>query len=143
MVLFANSIVVLNYDPATDIAVVQCPDLHDYMLAETKYSIDMLIKTIRNYDVRKPLLDSTRTTISVGSKQSREIATYLALGVMKTRVVKVARIQSPSCSVENHAEGNIKHIQERHRLSFQLKNFTSKEAAISKTKIKLHSPANF
>jgi len=131
MILFENSVIKLDYDPVTDIAVVEYPDLHDYMLSEIKHSIDILVETIRNYDVKKLLLDSTRTVSSVKEEESRDIATYLAAGIMKTRVQKVARVQSPVSAVETRAQGNIKHIKESQALPFLLQNFTDGEEALA------------
>lgn len=130
MVLFENSVVKLDYDPTTDILVVEYPDLHDYLLSEVKHSIDKMLQIIRSYDIKYLLLDSTRTVSSVEENESREVATYLAAGIMKTRVLKVARVQSPMEAVEKRAQCNIKHIQESLPLPFQLKNFTEKAVAL-------------
>ncbi len=56
MILFVNSVIKLNYEPATDIAVVEYPDLHDYLLPEIKHSIDKMVDVIRNYDIKNLLL---------------------------------------------------------------------------------------
>lgn len=130
MILFDNSLIRLDYDLATDILEVEYPDLHDYLLSDIKRSIDTLLDNIKNYDVKRLLLDSTRTIISVGDEESREISTYLAAGLTKTRVQKVARVQSPSAAVENTAQHNIRHIQESRMLSFELQNFSSKALAM-------------
>ena len=130
MILFENSVVKLDYNPATDILDVAYPDLHDYLLPEIKHSINILVDTIKGYDVKKLLLDSTRTVIAVDEAESREIAVYLAGGIMQTRVQKVARVESPSKSVEATAEVNIRHIRETQQLPFQLQNFTSKHEAV-------------
>ncbi|PVY43143.1 hypothetical protein [Pontibacter virosus] len=130
MILFENSIIKLDYNPATDIIAVEYPDLHQYLLPEIKHTIDIMVDIIKSYDIKKLLLDSRRTLIDVTEEESREIASYMAAGVMKTRIQKVARIQSPSEKIEKTSEANIKHISETHALPFQLLNFTNKEAAI-------------
>ncbi|WP_162052178.1 hypothetical protein [Pontibacter pamirensis] len=130
MVLFNNSLIRLDYNPATDIMEVEYPDLHDYLLPEIKRSVDILLDTVKNYDVKRLLLDSTRTIISVGDVESREIATYLAAGLARTRVQKVARVQSPSATVENTAQQNIRHISQVQALPFKLENFSSKALAL-------------
>lgn len=130
MILFENSLIRLDYNPATDILEICYPDLHDFLLPEIKHSIDILIDTVKSYDVKKILLDSSKTTISVSNEESREIAVYLATGLMKTRVQKLARVQSPSSAVEQIAQGNIGHIRESQLLPFQLQNFTIKAVAV-------------
>ncbi|RDV11460.1 hypothetical protein DXT99_24685 [Pontibacter diazotrophicus] len=130
MVLFDNSIIRLDYNPATDIMEVEYPDLHDYLLSEIKRSIDTLLDTMKHYDVKRLLLDSTRTIISVDDEQRREIATYLAAGMTMTRVQKVARVQSASASEETTAQNNIRHIQKALTLPFELQNFINKTLAV-------------
>lgn len=130
MILFQNSIIKLDYNPATDILEVAYPDLHGFLVPEIKHSINTLVENVKNYDVKKILLDSTKTVISVTDEESREVTTCLATGLIKTRVQQIARLQSPSTTVEKTAQGNIRHIQESLSLPFQLKNFNSKADAI-------------
>ena len=130
MILLENSILRLDYNPATDILEVEYPDLHNYLLSEIKHNIDIMMEIVRSYDVKRLLLDSTRSVSSVNADESREIATYLAAGITGTRVQKVARVQSPETAVETRAQNNIKHIRETQQLPFQLQNFTSKVDAL-------------
>lgn len=129
MILLQNSIVKLDYNPATDILEIEYPDLHGYLLLEIKHNINLIVDIIKGYYVKRLLLDSTRTVISVSEEESREIATYLAVGIMKTRVQKVARLQSLNTTVEKTAQGNVRHIEESQPLPFQIQNFTSKTEA--------------
>lgn len=131
MILFKNSVISLNYTPAADILEVGYPDLHGFLLPEIMHSIDILLDNVRNYDVKRVLLDSTRTVISVSGEESRQVALYLAAGLARTRVQKVARLQSASHAVETMAQGNIKHIGETQPLPFELKNFVSRAEAVA------------
>lgn len=130
MVLFENSIVKLDYDPATDILEADYPDLHTYLLPEIKHTIDLMVDIIKNYDIKRLLLDSTNTMVAVSAEESSEIATYLASGVITTRVQKVARVQSQSSVIEETAQNNIKTIEEAQFLPFQLQNFSCKAEAL-------------
>ncbi|MCC9138043.1 hypothetical protein ACFSKU_03655 [Pontibacter silvestris] len=130
MVLFDNSLIRLDYTPATDILAVEYPDLHDFLLSDIKRSIDTLVDTAKHYDVKRVLLDSTRTVSSVSEEASRKIAAYLAAGLMGTRVVKVARVQSPSATVETTAQENMKHVRQSLPLPFELQNFTCRAEAV-------------
>lgn len=131
MILFENSIVKLDYDPATDILEIAYPDLHGYLLPEIKHTISIMVDYIRNYDVKKLLLDSSRTEIFVSAAESKEVASFLAAGIGTTRVEKVARVQSPSEAVEQTAEGNIRHLRQAQQLPFELQNFTGKPEAVA------------
>lgn len=131
MILFDNGIIKLDYNPATDILEVAYPDLVGYLLPEIKNSIDKLVDTLISYDVKKMLLDSSRTAISVGPEESREIAVYLVTGLAKTRIQKLARLQSESQAVENTASSNVAHIRQQGLLAFPVENFTSKPDALA------------
>jgi hypothetical protein len=131
MILFKNSIVKLDYDPATDIVIIEYTALHGYLLPEIKYTIDTLADIIKSYDVKKVLLDSTKTVKSVTPEESREISVYLASVLAQTRVQKVARVESLSPSMETQAKGNIKHVQQALSLPFLLRNFSAKAEALA------------
>ncbi|MBC5773073.1 hypothetical protein H8S95_03280 [Pontibacter sp. KCTC 32443] len=131
MILFQNSLFKLDYNPATDIVEIDYPDLHTFLLPEIKHTIELIVDVIKSYDVRKLLLDSSKTVLSVEAHASREISTYLASGITSTRVQKVARLQANLQSVESTARNNISHIQESQKLPFELRSFTDKQEAIS------------
>ncbi|WP_137758066.1 hypothetical protein [Pontibacter sp. SGAir0037] len=121
----------LNYDPATDILEVLYPDLHDYLMPEIKHSINTLVDTVKNYDIKKILLDSSRTIISVGQQESREIASYLASGLAASRLQKLARLQSASSTIEAISDSNVQYIRQAGLLPFDIQNFNNKTEAIA------------
>ena len=129
MLLFENSIIKIDYDPATDILTVKYPDLHGYLLPEIKHSIDILVENVRNYDVKYVLLDSTNTVVSVTPEESSEITSYMAAGLSNTRIQKVARLQASNTTVETRATENIQKVAKS--ITFQLKNFNNKADATS------------
>src|SRR5690606_6883212 len=87
--------------------------------------------TVRSYDIKKVLLDSTRTVVSVTPEESREISVYLASALAKTRVQRLARLQSLDANVETRANGNKHDVQEALSLPFLLRNFSDKAEAIA------------
>lgn len=130
MILFDNSLVKLDYNPTTDILEVAYPDLQEYLLADVKISFDNLVENIMSYDVKRVLLDSSQTIVSVSTEKSREITTHLVAGLSKTRLQKLARLQSSSPFVESTADGNIRHVKATLSLPFDFQNFTSRAEAV-------------
>lgn len=130
MILFENGIIKLDYFPATDILEVAYPDLYDFMLPEVLSSIDILVGNIINFDVKRVLLDSSLTVVAVSDEKSRRITAHLAAGLVRTRLQKLARVQSASPVVEATAQGNIKHVRDTLSLPFELQNFTCKSGAV-------------
>ena len=131
MILFQNTLIKLDYEPSTDILTVAYPDLHTYLLPEINNSIDILISTVSNYDIKKVLLDSSKTSVAVAPEESQKISHHLADGFSKTRVQKVARLQSATHEVENLAQGNISEITREALLPFQIESFSDLNAAMS------------
>lgn len=136
MILFENHILKLVYTPATDILDAQYPDLHDFLLPEIKHSIEFLIDKVKNYDIKYLLLDTTRTVFSVSPEESREIALYLATGLSKTRIQKLARVKSLNFDVETRAKGTMQYIIDSGMVSYQLKSFPDKAEALEWLKVK-------
>lgn len=129
MILYDNSLIKIDYNPASDILEVAYPDLHEYLLPEIKHSINKLVENVISYDVKRLLLDSSHTVVAVEVEKSRGITTYLAAGLLKTRIQKLARLQSFNPTVELIAEGNISYVNQIMALPFELRNFTSKKQA--------------
>jgi hypothetical protein len=130
MIIFQNSIIKMVYNPATDIVEIDYPDLHDYLLPEIKHNIDILVDMVRNYDVKRVLLDSSATIIDVSPDESSDISFYLAAGLFTTRLQKLARIQCNNPIIERHTQENIQFILSNNVVPFDIENFTSKDAAI-------------
>lgn len=130
MILYPNSPIRMDYDPATDILCVEYPDLETLMLPAIKHSLMMLVEAIRNYDVGKLLLDASKTNIHVSEEESREVTMQLAADLLKTRLQKVARIQPVDPIRESNAQSNIRHMAQNNLLPYQLQTFTSKAAAM-------------
>ncbi|WP_299824363.1 hypothetical protein [uncultured Pontibacter sp.] len=131
MIIFENSILRLDYDPANDILVIVYPDLHGYLLPELKRSVDILAEKVRNYDVKKVLLDSSRTVVSVTPEESRAVSMYLASALAQTRLQKLARVESLDATVKVRASENLQHIQQTLALPYLLRNFRQKEEALT------------
>ena len=130
MILLQNNIIKLDYDPATDIIEVNYPDLQGYLLPEIRNSINLMVETIRNYDVKKLLIDVSQTVVDVSDDENREISVQLAAELQHTRLQKMARVQPKDNALEAKAQENIKLIKAQGLLPYQIKTFTDKAVAL-------------
>ncbi|AKD04623.1 hypothetical protein POKO110462_11005 [Pontibacter korlensis] len=130
MILFENGVIKLEYLPASDILELAYPDLHEFILPEIKNSVDVLVGNAINYDVKKVLPDSSRTLVEVNDEKSRETTVYLIEGLMKTRISKLAKLQSGNSVVEITAQNNISHVLQSMPLTFDLRSFSNKADAL-------------
>ncbi|MEJ8800816.1 hypothetical protein [Pontibacter sp. H249] len=131
MIIHQNSIIKLEYNPATDILDVKYPDLQKFMLLEIKESLKLLVSTVRNYDVKRLLLDASHTIIEINEEENRELTFYLATELSKTRLQKLARIKPADPNKEARAQENIKEIEKSGTIPFLVRTFSSKTEAIN------------
>jgi hypothetical protein len=120
----------MDYNPATDILSVDYPDLENLLLPTIKHSLLALVEAIKSYDVKKLLLDASRTVVSVSEEENREVTIKLASELAKTRLEKVARVQPVDPMHETRAQANINRIKQAGLLPYQLQTFSTREEAI-------------
>lgn len=131
MILLENSILRLDYDPATDILCVRYPDLQRFHLSEIKHSLQVMVETIRNYDVRKLLLDARTTAIELNNEENKQLTLAFAAMLSKTRLLKVARLKPFILEDEARAQQNIDAARAAGLLTYEVSTFTSLEEAIA------------
>ncbi|TPE41078.1 hypothetical protein [Pontibacter mangrovi] len=129
MILFDNSIITISYDPVTDLLEAAYPDLHASHLSEITFYMDKLVETVKHYDIKRVLLNSSSTHVFVSGPASQQVAAYLAAGLAQTRVRRVARVSSPNEAVEEIAQANLEYIRQALSLPFALKSFTDSKQA--------------
>lgn len=130
MILHHNSIIRLDYSPATDILEVKYPDLQKFMLLEIKESLKLMVETIRNYDVKRLLLDASSTYIEISEEENRMLSLQLAEELTRTRLQRVARIQPKDPEKELRAQQNIKQIEKEIVLPYQIHTFSDRAEAL-------------
>lgn len=130
MILHQNSIIRLEYNPATDILEIKYPDLQKFILLEVKESLRLMVETIRNYDVKRLLMDASSTIIELNDEDNRNLSLHLAAELAKTRLQKVARIHPIDPSKEVRAQENIRQIEKEGLMPFELRTFNDRTAAI-------------
>ncbi|GHA81448.1 hypothetical protein [Pontibacter akesuensis] len=129
MIIYHNSIITLDYNPATDILSVALPDMQAHSISEVEHCLDIIAEHIVSYDVKKLLLDSSKAVVEVGDEAYRSLILQFSRQLMKTRLQKVARIATPVASQEHRA--NLV-AEEVHQLNpaVAYENFTGRAAAL-------------
>jgi len=130
MILLDNFLVKIDYNPATDIAIIDYPDLFDFELPEVQHSLELLAETIKNYDVSKVLIKPTRTTPERSQEEGGEIAAYLATKLKEAHVKKMARLRSPYSAVDANAHKSVQLAEISQALPTQVRFFKNKSAAM-------------
>ncbi|WP_157433425.1 hypothetical protein [Adhaeribacter aquaticus] len=133
MILFQNSLMVLDYSPATDILTVEWPNAHPYLLPEIKYTLQMLVDNLNNYHIKFLIIDASKTIANhelMDSPDYKEMVTQFSIDLSKTRLKKSARIISFDNSREEKTQELTRNLTQTIQFNYQFQSFTSREEAI-------------
>lgn len=129
MILYHDSLILLDYRPETDVLYVQWPDLQHFSLVEIEYSFRLLIENIRTYDIKKLLIDSTHANADVTNPEYQALMGELAKSLNGTRLVKIARVISKDPVREAQLVANTQHMQNGANAAIEYQNFDKREEA--------------
>ena len=125
MVIYKNGFLKLDYEPATDILSFEMPNVDDVMMPEMKRSLTVIVEHVRNYDVKRLLLDARHTNISVDEDSYACILSEFYQNLIATRVQKIARL----VTLDSKREKVVQKLLDSISLPVELKRFTEASAA--------------
>ncbi|WP_207434945.1 hypothetical protein [Sabulibacter ruber] len=131
MLLHQDSILKLEYDPATDILEMTWPDIDPDLLPEVRQAMQTMVETIRNYDVKKVLIDGSKASITISKEESTSLSLKLAQDLNSTRLQKIARLESTDLRRESEAEETRLRIQTSLDLHYEMQNFADRSSALA------------
>ena len=110
MIIFKNGFIRLDYDPASDILSFAMPSVNDVVMPEMRRCLGVIVEHVRNYDVKKVLLDARETDIGVGQEIYGPVIAEFYRGLAATRLRKVARLVAPGSPRERIIRGVLEDI---------------------------------
>jgi hypothetical protein len=105
MIIFKNGFITLDYDPASDILSFIMPSVNDVVMPEMRRCLGVIVEHVRNYDVKKVLLDARETDIGVEKESYSTVIAEFYRGLAATRLQKVARLVAPGSQRERIIRG--------------------------------------
>ncbi|WP_089320749.1 hypothetical protein [Pontibacter ummariensis] len=126
MIIYENSFIKLDYNPATDVLLVDMPRIDTMIMPEVRSALAIIAEHVRNYDVKRLLVDARQTKVEVNEESYTALISEFSQSLMTTRLQKVARIVSAS----EVREKAVKKVYERDGLPLQFKNFEEMAPAI-------------
>ena len=131
MIIHQDGLLVLHYEPSTDILIVKWPDLLDVPSAVIEHSFSKLIQSINNYHITKLLLDSRGSRSNVPDAEYKPLALQLIIGLAATRLQKIARLISNDQVRETRAKNYSQEVQNTMRFTFKSQEFEDQESALA------------
>jgi tRNA nucleotidyltransferase (CCA-adding enzyme) len=127
MIIFKNGFLMLEYEPTSDILSFEMPNVDDVVMPEMKRSLTVIVEHVRNYDVKRILLDARQTNIWVDENSYESIISEFYHDLMATRVQKIARLVAP----DSVRERVVKKLLDNMHLSVEVQPFTEVGAAVA------------
>ncbi|QMU30411.1 hypothetical protein [Adhaeribacter radiodurans] len=125
-----DGIITLDYNPAQDVLITSMPDIKTFGLSEVSYCLGLIVEYIRNYDIKKLLLDSSNSVVEVEDEAYKTITTQFALNLMNTRLKKLARVGTTNTNREESSAKISQEIKQELNLPIEYKSFNGKAEAM-------------
>lgn len=123
--IIPNPVVKLEYNPAQDVLFVEWPEVRDYSVSEAAYTLDVIVETVKFYDVKYLLTDVRKGIVEIPELQYKEVILKFAKGLATTRLQKLARVITASTLREKPVE----EVRQEAQLTIPFKNFYNVEEA--------------
>ena len=101
MIILQNSFIKLGYDPLTAILSVDMPTVDTVNMPEVKPTLESIVEHVRDYDVKRLLVDARKTKVEVGEETYAFMVAEFSCELVATHLQKLARIVTSSPEREN------------------------------------------
>jgi hypothetical protein len=87
-----RGLIELDYNPATDVVVTTMPNVTEISLSEVEQCFQIIVTYLRNYDIKKMLLDASKSIVEVEDAAYQSVVLKFGKDLMTTRLQKLARV---------------------------------------------------
>lgn len=130
MILHKDGLTEMEYDVTADLLKVRWLDSKRSTEPELNYTIGILLDKIRNYDIKKLLIDAREDVEGVTDEEYVEMNVNFAKLLANTRLVKVARLGTNNLNRENFIQELAEDILSLPDTKLQYHNFRDEQTAI-------------
>lgn len=124
--IIPNKLIKLDYNPARDVLSVEWPDFYYYSASEAAYTLNIIVETVRQYDVKYLLTDTRKSTVDIPQPEYKEIILRFARDLTTTRLRRLARVVTDS----TRRLKPIREVRQEAQLEVELRDFYSVEEAL-------------
>lgn len=129
MILYSG-LITLDYNPATDILETSMPDVRQFASSEVMACVDIIVSHIHNYDIKKLLLDSSKSVVDVEMDEYKAVSEKFARSLLATRLRKLARIATADAVREAKSTRVSTDLLQELNFPITFGNFTNRKEAM-------------
>ncbi|TXK45702.1 hypothetical protein FVR03_12195 [Pontibacter qinzhouensis] len=132
MIIYQNGLMLLDYNPSTDIVTVDLPNVVEIGVYELMRSLEIVAEHILNYDIKRLLLDSSRVLVEqIEDEDYKVVVGKFLAHLMKSRLEKIARVNSSRLSHEQRVLHVTAEATQKLGTSIKVKTFSGKREALN------------
>lgn len=128
--LIYSGIITLDYNPATDVLATSMPDIREFSSSEVGYCLDLIIESIKGYDIKYLLLDSSKSVVEIEDEAYKATIMKFSMALMSTRLKKIARIGTEDTKREEKSAKVAQELKQELNMPIDFKNFSDKTEAM-------------
>ena len=129
MILYPDNLLALGYEIGTDILTVRWPNLTAASVQELQLAIEKLIAAVKHYDVKRLLIDSTKSKVDIPDHIYKPIIFGLIQALTQTRLEKMARVLPEDALRETRLRSYNEEMNRQKMFTFQTGEFATLAAA--------------
>jgi hypothetical protein len=129
MILYPDNLLALDYNIGTDTLTVKWPSLTTASVPELKVAIHKLIDAVNHYDVKRLLIDSSKSKVDIPEAVYKPIVFGLIQALAQTRLEKMARVLPEDEVREIRLRTYHEEMTSQKMYTFQTSEFISQKVA--------------
>jgi hypothetical protein len=131
MIIYQDSLLVLDYDVSSDILYVKWPNLTETDIPDLKAAITELLNAVKHYDIKRLLIDSSKSRVDIADETYRPLVFSLVGQLKESRLRRMARVVPENTFREVHLQNYNKQMQAQNLITFETGEFQNKEQAMA------------
>ncbi|MFC5270230.1 hypothetical protein [Adhaeribacter terreus] len=100
MILHADRYFEHYYEVKSDLVCINWPTIETIYLPEILHSVSILVENVVNYNIRNLLIDASKAELHASQEEANEVVFLLTNGLAKSRLEKLARVESKNVNRE-------------------------------------------
>ncbi|MFD3002892.1 hypothetical protein ACFS7Z_21170 [Pontibacter toksunensis] len=128
--LIYSGIITLDYNPATDVLATSMPDIREFSLSQVAYCLDLIVESIKGYDIKYLLLDSSKSVVEVEDEAYKATTLKFSQALMSTRLKKIARVGTEDTKREEKSAKVAKELKQELNLPIDFRNYADRVEAM-------------
>ena len=129
MIIYSG-IITLDYNPVTDVLTTSMPDVKQFGLSEISFCLGLIVENVRNYDIKKLLLDSSKSVVEVEDEAYKAIMMKFGMDLRGTRLKKIARLATADTGREEKSAKLSAELRQELNLPVEFRSFTRRKEAM-------------